>query len=103
MTRCSKNILNGPCGGTTANGKCEVNPDTDCAWYLIFKRLKDTGRLAEMEEIRATKDWRPGGHGGPRRITREDLTKEPFVIEPSPKIECGTKKPLDAAKGGSNK
>ena len=80
VSRCSKNILNGPCGGTTAEGKCEVDPDTDCAWYLIYNRLKDFERLNELEEIKPEKDWRPGGHGGPRKIVREDLTKEPLVI-----------------------
>ncbi|MCK5560264.1 MAG: methylenetetrahydrofolate reductase C-terminal domain-containing protein [Thermoplasmata archaeon] len=87
MTRCSKNILNGPCGGTTADGKCEVDPDTDCAWLLIYRRLKDSGRLEEMEVIRPLKDWRPGGHGGPRKIVREDLTEEHLVLEPEPEPE----------------
>ena len=30
MTRCSKKLLNGPCGGSKG-GKCEVSPDVDCA------------------------------------------------------------------------
>ncbi len=88
MTRCSKNILNGPCGGTTADGKCEVNPDIECAWLLIFNRLKESGRLDEMDAVRPIKDWRPGGHGGPRKIVREDLTMEHMVIEePVPEAE----------------
>jgi hypothetical protein len=33
-----------------------------------------------LDEIKPEKDWRPGGHGGPRKIVREDLTKEPLVI-----------------------
>jgi len=31
VTRCAKGLLNGPCGGTSAEGKCEVDPETDCA------------------------------------------------------------------------
>ena len=38
VTRCAKKLLNGPCGGSQ-NGKCEVNPETDCAWQLIIERL----------------------------------------------------------------
>ena len=76
IARCSKNILNGPCGGTTSDGKCEVNKDIDCAWYLIYQRLKDQGKLDLMKEIRPPKDWRPAGYGGPRRVIREDLIPE---------------------------
>ncbi len=36
--------MNGPCGGTK-NGKCEVNPEMDCCWERIVKRLSDLGRL----------------------------------------------------------
>ncbi|KKL19884.1 hypothetical protein LCGC14_2461010, partial [marine sediment metagenome] len=41
VARCSKSLINGACGGTD-DGKCEVSNDMDCAWYLIYKRLKDT-------------------------------------------------------------
>jgi hypothetical protein len=74
ITRCSKNILNGPCGGTTAEGKCEVDPDTDCAWYLIYKRGKDSGKLPLIfDQINPPRDWRPAGYGGPRRSKRENI------------------------------
>jgi ferredoxin len=33
VTRCAKELFNGPCGGTTLEGKCEVNSDVPCAWY----------------------------------------------------------------------
>jgi len=73
IARCSKNILNGPCGGTTGDGKCEVDADIDCAWYLIYERLKANDKLSSLTEIQPPKDWRPSGHGGPRRTTREEL------------------------------
>ncbi|MDO8578079.1 MAG: methylenetetrahydrofolate reductase C-terminal domain-containing protein [Dehalococcoidales bacterium] len=44
VTRCAKGLLNGPCGGTN-NGKCEVSPEKDCAWTLIYQRLDKQGRL----------------------------------------------------------
>ncbi len=43
VTRCPKGLLNGPCGGTN-HGKCEVDPDKDCAWVLIYNQLKKEGR-----------------------------------------------------------
>jgi len=76
VSRCSKNLLNGPCGGTTSEGNCEVDKDIECGWYLIFNRLKERDQLDMFEEIRPPNDWRPAGHKGPRKIIREDLVIE---------------------------
>lgn len=73
IARCSKHLMNGPCGGTS-NGKCEIGPDTDCAWMLIWERLKALGMESRYEEIMESKDWRAAGGGGPRKIIREDLS-----------------------------
>jgi ferredoxin len=72
IARCSKSLLNGPCGGSK-NGKCEINPELDCAWQLIHDRLKALGRLEELEEILPVKDWSVNRDGGPRRHVREDM------------------------------
>lgn len=40
---CAKGLLNGPCGGAK-EGKCEVNPEDDCAWEKIYLKLKEQGR-----------------------------------------------------------
>ena len=45
---CSKSLLNGQCGGAK-DGKCEVDPNRDCAWEKIYQRLKKQGRLQEFE------------------------------------------------------
>ena len=50
LTNCPKGLLNGPCGGAK-NGKCEVNPEADCAWELIYKRLKKQGRLNLLKRV----------------------------------------------------
>jgi ferredoxin len=72
IARCSKQLLNGPCGGSS-QGKCEVNADIDCAWQLIYDKLKAQGRLNLLMEIMPAKDWRTARDGGPRKIVREDL------------------------------
>ncbi|MEW5783662.1 MAG: methylenetetrahydrofolate reductase C-terminal domain-containing protein [Bacillota bacterium] len=72
ITRCAKSLLNGPCGGS-AEGKCEISKDTDCAWHLIHDRLVKLGRLSVLAEIQPPKDWSSSHHGGPRTIVREDV------------------------------
>ena len=72
ITRCAKSLLNGPCGGSS-NGKCEINPDTECAWHLIIERLEILGELDRIKPVEMYKDWRPGHSGGPRKRVREDL------------------------------
>jgi hypothetical protein len=56
LTQCAKGLLNGPCGGSS-NGKCETDPERDCAWVKIYERLKALGELEKMTKIAAPKDW----------------------------------------------
>ncbi len=56
VTRCSKGLLNGPCGGQN-EGKCEVDPERDCAWALIYEELKKKNKLYLLKEIRPPKDY----------------------------------------------
>lgn len=72
IVRCSKSMLNGPCGGSQ-NGKCEVSSDTDCGWQLIYDRLAAIDKQNRMDEIVPPKDWSTARDGGPRRMVREDL------------------------------
>jgi hypothetical protein len=52
ITRCAKELLNGPCGGQV-KGKCEVYDHTrDCAWILIWTRLKQRGMLNLFTKFR---------------------------------------------------
>ena len=44
ITACSKSLINGQCGGAK-NGKCEVDPNMDCGWERIMRRLAQIGRL----------------------------------------------------------
>ncbi len=55
ITACHKHLLNGPCGGTN-NGKCEVDKEKDCAWTLIYNRLKEQDRLDLMRKYQPIKN-----------------------------------------------
>ena len=72
IARCSKQLLNGPCGGSQ-DGKCEIDPELDCVWQLIYDRLSRMGKLDLMYKFQPAKDWSSSRDGGPRKIVREDL------------------------------
>ncbi|MCR4400407.1 MAG: methylenetetrahydrofolate reductase C-terminal domain-containing protein [Syntrophomonadaceae bacterium] len=72
VARCSKSLLNGPCGGSQG-GRCEISPDVPCAWQLIYDRLAERGMLDTMARLVPPKDWSRSRDGGPRRMKREDL------------------------------
>ncbi|RJP56900.1 MAG: hypothetical protein C4549_05930 [Deltaproteobacteria bacterium] len=74
VARCSKQLFNGPCGGAM-DGRCEINPDVECAWHLIVDRLTKFGALDRLENIYPPKDWSKKQGGGPRKIVREDQQK----------------------------
>jgi ferredoxin len=71
LTRCAKRLLNGPCGGSRED-RCEVHPDRQCAWQLIYKRLKDIGQIDRLKKIAPVKNWNTSLDGGYRVIIRED-------------------------------
>ncbi len=56
VTSCHKGLINGPCGGTN-NGKCEIDPQKDCAWTLIYERLQKQGRLWAMRKFQPPKNY----------------------------------------------
>ena len=62
-------------GGGSTNGKCEISPEVDCVWQLIWDRLKALGMEDRYEDIMPAKNWQTGRGGGPRKIIREDLAE----------------------------
>ncbi|MBE9524932.1 MAG: methylenetetrahydrofolate reductase C-terminal domain-containing protein [Chloroflexi bacterium] len=72
IARCSKSLLNGPCGGSE-DGHCEIDPDVPCAWQLIYDRLSSKGKLDTLLALQPPKNWSTSRDGGPRKIVREDL------------------------------
>jgi len=72
IARCSKQLLNGPCGGSQ-NGQCEIDPEVPCAWQLIWERMEALGMMDRLLEVQPVKDWSTSRDGGPRRIIRDDL------------------------------
>ncbi|TGC07388.1 methylenetetrahydrofolate reductase C-terminal domain-containing protein [Methanolobus halotolerans] len=56
--QCPKQLLNGPCGGSI-EGECEVHPEKDCVWELIYKKLQKMDRLDLLEKIWTIEEIEP--------------------------------------------
>jgi len=82
ITACSKSMVNGPCGGTSSDGKCEVDNKRDCGWYRIYMRLKDLDALDQMEQIVPAKSY------GLFLPTYERMTSEFWAVD-APQQEGG--------------
>ena len=50
LSACSKSLVSGACGGAS-NGKCELSPEKDCGWELIYNRLKEKGQLDKLKLV----------------------------------------------------
>lgn len=73
ITRCGKSLLNGACGGSR-DGKCEVNPENDCAWIEIYKKLKEQGKEAMLEEVQPLRGYKKVAY--PRTINLREQAKD---------------------------
>ena len=72
VARCSKSLLNGPCGGSD-HGKCEISKNVNCIWDMIVRKKVEQGRLDDLLDIVPAKNWQTARDGGPRQSRREEL------------------------------
>ena len=70
IARCAKTLLNGPCGGSQG-GKCEISPDVECVWQLIYDKLSSLGLQANLMKIGGPKRWSRSNSGGPRSMQKD--------------------------------
>jgi methylenetetrahydrofolate reductase (NADPH) len=55
--RCPKGMRNGPCGGSSPRGMCEVYPDQPCIWVDIYERAHRFGLRKRVEKLQWPLDW----------------------------------------------
>lgn len=72
VARCSKSLMNGPCGGSS-KGYCEISKEIQCIWDMIVKKKMEQGRLDDLLCFTPAKNWRTSRDGGPRKSVREEL------------------------------
>jgi len=104
VVNCAKSLLNGPCGGAK-NGKCEVNPDLDCAWEKIYERIKGQRRILLLESVQIRDYSRPslklkedlslqnqalrseGFYGGLHPLERKEERRDKKIVNfPEPEV-----------------
>lgn len=56
LTACTKGLISGQCGGAS-QGKCELDPEKDCGWELIYQRLKQKDQLDMLKRFTTPKSW----------------------------------------------
>jgi ferredoxin len=56
LTACPKGLLNGACGGAKS-GKCEIAAAKDCAWEVIYERLRKQGKLENLRKRRSLRNF----------------------------------------------
>jgi ferredoxin len=78
ITICAKSLVSGPCGGSK-NGKCEAGQEKDCAWVLIYDRLKKQNRLADLTASAPVKDFSTQTHPG--KYVNESQTKPELEVK----------------------
>ena len=88
ITMCSKSLLNGMCGGQV-EGKCEVESERDCGWYLIYNRLKELGKLDNLKKLPALRDHTKMDVPGSERNTTRWALEKPEIYE-APDLVAGS-------------
>ncbi|CAJ1510054.1 methylenetetrahydrofolate reductase C-terminal domain-containing protein [[Mycobacterium] burgundiense] len=58
---CPKQLRNGPCGGVSSDGRCEVHPDVRCVWVLAYERAEAAGRRGDFALLQQPVDHREQG------------------------------------------
>ena len=58
---CPKQLRNGPCGGVSPQGNCEVYPELRCVWVVAYERAAHEGRVADLRRLQRPIDQRRWG------------------------------------------
>ncbi len=58
---CPKQLRNGPCGGVSQNGDCEVYPGERCVWVIAYERAESAGHADDLARLQRPVDQRQVG------------------------------------------
>ena len=95
---CPKQLRNGPCGGVSPEGMCEVYPDLRCVWTVAYDRAAEEGRVADLRRLQRPIDQRKWGESAwvNHWLRRdEDLWTDDDGLEHSPSLLPKTPSSVD--------
>ncbi len=91
---CPKQLRNGPCGGVSFEGMCEVVPELRCVWLIAFERAEQAGRVTDLRRLQRPIDQRKWGEsswvnywqGRDEQLWTDDsgLTRLPMMLPDHP-------------------
>jgi len=100
ITRCPKQLFNGPCGGAE-DGMCEVDTSIPCVWTKIWDNSDNLDLMDSLMEFRPPQDWSTSRSGGLRRtVVRDDLV-QPFAVGVGPPLKDVGEPALKPSKGAT--
>jgi 5,10-methylenetetrahydrofolate reductase len=73
---CGKWLRNGPCGGVTADGNCEVHPDAPCVWLEAFKGASRMAGGADINRIQPPVDYSKSGSSTWLELIMQETTPQ---------------------------
>ncbi|GAC1621717.1 MAG: hypothetical protein NVS4B11_14990 [Ktedonobacteraceae bacterium] len=91
--RCPKGMRNGPCGGPSLDGLCEVYPDKPCIWVDIYNRSQRFGLMGRMEKLQWPVDWSLQGTSAYLNVLNGKWFTPKWsqvLDQPKPKLKAGT-------------
>jgi hypothetical protein len=90
---CPKQLRNGPCGGVSPTGQCEVHPEMRCVWVIAFERAERAGHGADLDLLQRPVDRRETGRsswvnywqGRDEGLWATATTSDPAPLLPRPR------------------
>ncbi len=91
---CPKQLRNGPCGGVSPEGMCEVYPEERCVWVVAYERAEQEGRESDLTLLQRPIDHRQWGRsswvnywqGRDSRLWTSELWTSDDVLTASPRL-----------------
>ncbi len=72
---CPKELRNGPCGGVSSDGRCEVKPDMRCVWVEAYRGSQLVENSKSILFVRFPMDYRLRGRSSWLREVRKQRDK----------------------------
>lgn len=89
---CPKQLRNGPCGGVSPTGYCEVHPELRCVWVTAFERAERAGRGADLDMLQRpldNREWNRSSWVNYWQGRDEDQWSAVTEAEPRPQLSRG--------------